>query len=147
MENAAVSVGLNGEGVARGHGGGHPPQSGSSAGRLVRCGGRSVRARVGGYGKEENNACVRLKRVQNQTTGGGASVMGDTTRRQGEHGARHPTGRRRPDRGPAAARLYFGSGAPTRLTCGPQLSVGEGVRRERRGRTWAGPGRKRVARA
>jgi hypothetical protein len=32
-----------------------------------------------------------------------------------------------------AAHLCFGSGAPTRLTHGPRLSAGEGVRRERRG--------------
>jgi hypothetical protein len=32
---------------------------------------------------------------------------------------------------PSAVRLYFGSGAPTRLTRGPWVSVGEGVRRER----------------
>jgi hypothetical protein len=64
-------VGLNGEGVAQGHGGGHPPRSGSSAGRLVRCGGRSVRAHVRGYGGEENNVCAQLKRVQNQQWGGG----------------------------------------------------------------------------
>jgi hypothetical protein len=70
LENAVVSVGLNGEGVARGHRGGHPPQSGSSAGRLVRCGDRSARACVSGYGGEENNVCAWLKRVQNQTTRG-----------------------------------------------------------------------------
>jgi hypothetical protein len=88
LENAVISVGLNGEGVAREHGGGHPSRSGSSAGSLVRCGGRSARARVGGYGGEENSVCARLKRVQNQQQGG--SVVGDATRRQGEHGARHP---------------------------------------------------------
>jgi hypothetical protein len=82
LENTVVSVGLNGEGVAWGHGRGHPPRSGSSAERLVRCGGRSVRARVSGYGGEENNVCARLKRVQNQTKGGGGGggfVGGDTT--------------------------------------------------------------------
>jgi hypothetical protein len=88
LENVVVSVGLNGKGVARGHGGGCPPRSGSSAGRLVRCGGRSVRARIGGNGREENNVCAQPKRVQNQTMGG--SIVGDATQRQGEHGARHP---------------------------------------------------------
>jgi hypothetical protein len=53
--------GLMGEGVVQGHGGGHPPRSGSLAGRLVRCGGRSARAHVGGYGGEENNVCTWLK--------------------------------------------------------------------------------------
>jgi hypothetical protein len=74
LENAVISVGLNGEGVARGHGGGHPPRYGSSAGRLVWCGGRSVRARVGGYGGEENNVCTWLKRVQNQQRRGGGPL-------------------------------------------------------------------------
>jgi hypothetical protein len=70
LENVVVLLGLNGEGVTQGHGGGHPPRSGSSAGRLVRCGGWSVRARVGCYGGEENNVYTRLKRVQNQITRG-----------------------------------------------------------------------------
>jgi hypothetical protein len=95
LENTVVSVGLNGEGVAWGHGGGHPPRSGSSAERLVWCGGRSARARVGGYGGEEINVCVRLKRVQNQTTRGG-----HCGRRHVEAGGA---------RGPAS-RLLHGSG-------------------------------------
>jgi hypothetical protein len=44
-------------------------------------------------------------------------------------------------------RLCFGSGAPTRLTRGPRLSVEEGVRRERRERTWAGPEKRGVGQA
>jgi hypothetical protein len=44
-------------------------------------------------------------------------------------------------------RLCFSSGAPTRLTRGPRLSVREGVRRETRERTWAGPERRGVGQA
>jgi hypothetical protein len=70
LENVVVSVGLNGEGVAQGHGGGHTPRSGSSAGRLVRCGGRSARACIDGYGGEETTSARGLKQVQNHTMGG-----------------------------------------------------------------------------
>jgi hypothetical protein len=97
-------------------------------------------ARVGGYGGEENNVCAWLKRVQNQTTGGPLWVMPRGGR--GSTGPSIPTTSR-----PTAVRLYFSSGAPTRLKHGPRLLVGEGVRRKRRGCAWAGPGRKRVGRA
>jgi hypothetical protein len=55
-----------------------------------------------------------------------------------------PTDRRRPDRGPAAARVCFGSGTLTRLTRGLRPVAGEGVRsgvRAHVGRpieTWSG---------
>jgi hypothetical protein len=45
-----------------------------------------VRARVGGYGGEENNVYARLKRVQNQITGGGGVRCG--RRPAGAGGAR-----------------------------------------------------------
>jgi hypothetical protein len=75
-------------------------------------------ARVGGYGREENNVCAWLKRVQNQTTGGPLWVT--------PRGGRGSTGPSiRPAGGipttsrPTAVRLYFGSGAPMRLKHGP----------------------------
>jgi hypothetical protein len=79
--NAVVSVGLNGEGVARGHGGGHLPRSGSSTGRLVRCGGRLRELTSGGYGgekrttrgliehKNKNNRGVRCGRCHAEARG------------------------------------------------------------------------------
>jgi hypothetical protein len=78
--NAVVSVGLNGEGVSRGHGGGHPPRFGSSAGRLVRCGGRSVRAHVGYSGGEEKKPSARGL-IECKTKQQGGYVVGNATRR------------------------------------------------------------------
>jgi hypothetical protein len=65
-----VSVDLNGEGVAQGHEGRHPPRSGSSAGRLVRCGGRSVRAHVGRLWQRKADRAW-LDRAQKQNNRGG----------------------------------------------------------------------------
>jgi hypothetical protein len=68
--NAVVSIGLNGEGVTWMHGGGHPPRCGSSVGRLVRCGGRSVRARVGRLWRRKADR-TRLDRAKKQNNRGG----------------------------------------------------------------------------
>jgi hypothetical protein len=69
---------------------------------------------------------------------GGAPSSGDATRR-GARGAwlRLASGVLTValPRRARAAHLCFGSGAPTRLTRGTQLSAGEGVRRERHGHT------------
>jgi hypothetical protein len=74
-----ISVGVKGEGVARGHGGGHSSRSGSSAGRLVQCGGRSVRAHVGWLWRRKADR-TRLDRAQKQKGGG---RLGGATWREG----------------------------------------------------------------
>jgi hypothetical protein len=81
-----VSVDLNGEGVAQGHEGGHPPRSGSSAGRLVRSGGRSVRAHVGRLWQRKADR-ARLDRAQKQNNRG--VRCGQRHAEAGENGARH----------------------------------------------------------
>jgi hypothetical protein len=78
------------------------------------------------------------------------SGSGDVTRRRARGAWLRPVGgvpnASRPRRA-RAARLCFGSDAPMRLTRGPQLSAGDGVRRERRGCAWAGPEKRGVGRA
>jgi hypothetical protein len=126
--NVVVSVGLNGEGVARGHGGGHPPRSGSSMGRLVRCGGRSARARVRRLWRRKASVRGLIERKTKQR--GGVSGAGDATWRQGENGAQHP--------GSCVGVIETGAGRAVFSTMREQ---GSGRR------TWAGQGRKELGRA
>jgi hypothetical protein len=92
-----ISVGLNGEEVAQGHGGGCPPRSGSSAGRLVRCGGRSARARVGRlWRRKEDHAW--LDQAQKRGVAWGAMW------RRGREGALVRRGMKEGGGGPAGSR-------------------------------------------
>jgi hypothetical protein len=133
--NTVVSVSLNGEGVARGHGGGHPPQSGSSAGRLMQCGGRSVRTRVGRLWWRKADH-MRLDRAQKQNNEGGSGA-GDATQRQGG------------ERGPASRQLRR-SGGDGRRSGGVRRHAGAGERaacvRGLHVSAWAGRGRKELGR-
>jgi hypothetical protein len=87
----------------------------------------------------EENRPVAIFKGRQGTAERGGSNSGDATRRAGGVG---PGCDRR-----AASQPRPGRGAPTRLMHGPRLSVGEGVRRERRGRTWASPKKRGVGRA
>jgi hypothetical protein len=118
LENVVVSVGLNGKGVALGHGGGHPPRSGSSAGRLVRCGGRSVRAHVGRLWRRKADR-ARLDRAQKQNNRRGPVRV---TPRGG-----------RGERGPASRQLH-GSDRDGHRLGGVRRRAGAGERAVRVGR-------------